>query len=147
MVGQISVPTNFPQGTLQGEFQRLYLPSANNKNQTGLLPSDMPNLFFHSHDLRYGSRAFSDVKLAATKQGKNNFVIDKLIIKSAYAQVNAQGQWQGTQKSQQTSLTGKLTTTSMGGLLKDWDVTKSLVDGKGNVDFDLQWSGYLTTQM
>lgn len=139
-LGNLMVPYNFPKGVLTATFGHLYLPAPDKKSSFNLQPSSIPALDFSCQDFRFGEKNIGAVTLKATPFA-NTLRIDQVTARSNDLNFRASGNWQMFNKAQRTDLNGQLTTGSLGSLLKNWNITQSVVGASGASSFSLNWSG------
>lgn len=139
MDGQLTIPHTYPHGTIVGNFKQLYL-SSGGKQKTTLNPKDVPALTVTCDDFRYGNRKFGQVSLQV-EPAVSSLQIKQFDIRSPSYNLKATGKWSGSGSKQQSMLEGVLVTSNIGAVLRDWNATKSLVGGNGDVHFQLQWPG------
>ncbi|MCK4608115.1 MAG: TIGR02099 family protein [Gammaproteobacteria bacterium] len=145
IVGQLSVPDDFPNRTLHAKFDKLYLRSNKNKSKAmhkkspKFLPGDIPPLALTSRDFRYNGTQYGKVELELIPHG-NNLRISKLAIHAPLYTLIVSGEWQllapGKEKS---SLYGNLQTNNLGGVLQAWTGSNNIDKGVGNMTFTVHW--------
>lgn len=141
IAGDLTIPRNFPLGTVIAKLQYLNLPSDNKDQKNNLTPDDVPNINLSSDSVRYGDKNLGQVQMNLTKQN-HRLLINSLHAGNESYDLTASGVWTGTTTASQTSsLTGQLIPKNLGSMLQDWSVTKSLVGGDGSINFNLNWAG------
>lgn len=138
LAGELIVPTNFSKGTLQAHMQRCVIGKGQSETTMNLLPRDVPALDISCADFRYLNKDLGAIDIS-TISDQNSMRINRFNIKGTGFNLTSSGQWQVNGGKQRTTISGELNTQDLGAMLKKWDVTDSLVGGKGNAGFTLSW--------
>jgi uncharacterized protein (TIGR02099 family) len=139
MQGKIFFPLAFG-AQIQGVFQKLYLDSSQGQQNTAALkPQDLAPLHFTIDDFRYANKKFNRVEFITQPQQPRGLAINKVNITDSKFNLTASGNWGLVDNKQQTTLRGKISSTDVGGLLQQLELTDNLVGGRGEADFVLNW--------
>ncbi|CAL7964309.1 conserved hypothetical protein [Gammaproteobacteria bacterium] len=125
---------------IQGVFQKLYLDSGKEQQNTAVLkPQDLAPLHFTIDDFRYDNKKFNRVEFVTQPQQPKGLEISKITITDPKFNLTASGNWVSAGDKQQTTLRGKISSVDIGGLLQQLKLTDDLIGGKGEADFSLKW--------
>lgn len=126
---------------IQGVFHRLYLNSGKEQQKTAVLkPQDLAPLHFIINDFRYDNRKFNRIEFVTQPQLQpKRLEIVKINITDPKFGLTASGNWIATGEKQQTTLSGKISSVDIGGLLQQLELTGDVIGGKGEANFALKW--------
>lgn len=131
--GKIIVPHDHRQLWMMN-FSYLRWPKSENSNQKSIDPGKIPPLRIHSENTWYGDQDLGRVYFESQSES-NIMKIKHLLIATRYFHMDAVGEWTSYYKKWR----GKLTTSDLGLLLKQYHITQALEGSKGSADFDLEW--------
>lgn len=123
---------------IRGVFKKLYI-TEKQQNSSMFKPDKLSSLDFKINSFRYNDRYFNGVELIAEHK-PNGLKINKFVINDEAFHVEADGDWILSGDGQFSRFRGKLTSSNFGDLLKQWDLTSSMVDGIGAANFILRWA-------
>lgn len=138
--GVLSIPHNLSQETVIVNLQKLYLPDAVTKKDTGFNPKNIPRLHVVINDLRYGNKALGKLEVQTQPAGSGLQVM-RLLISAENFILEGTGKWMQVDKGMQSFLQGKCTSRNTGDALKQLHFTESLAKGSGILTFALEWHG------
>ena len=112
----------------------------NGDKKSPVTPTDFPNIDINSKALLIGESRLG--KLTLQLRQKNKGVVIKLLtLTSARDNFKAQGAWELKDGQSITGLSGKLSSESLGSLLKETNLTDKLNETPVEIGFDLNWPG------
>ena len=153
-VGEISSPVitghyDIPD-RLDGEnkislnLDSLRLPAVgeqlSSEKKSPVKPTDFPNIDINSKALLIGESRLGQLTLQLREKSKG-VIIKLLSLTSDRDNFKAQGVWEIKDGQSLTGLRGKLSSESLGSLLKETDLTDKLNETPVEIDFDLNWPG------
>jgi uncharacterized protein (TIGR02099 family) len=140
VLGHLFIPHDHQQAW-RGNFARLYLLSGKHNDSTAAIdPRHLPSLNLSIDDFHYNKMMLGKVTVK-TSSIPAGMQINAFNVMSPLVNIQAVGTWQMINNKAQTALQGKLTSTDLGTVLKNWQITQVLVDGKGGANFSLAWPG------
>jgi uncharacterized protein YhdP len=102
-------------------------------------PRRIPSVAFHSADTVWDERQFGDVA-ASLQKLDDGIALTSLAVTGSNFAVKARGEWRG--RDQGTGrIQGSLTSTDVGGTLKQLGYAAVIEAKSGKMDFDLRWAG------
>ena len=126
---------------LRARFTKLVLPAfKKTKKGNNVDLTDLPSLELLCDRLIYDSHDLGMVQLSLTNSPSYT-EIKKLNIQSPQFDLALKGQWKHSAKKETTAIQGTLRSYSLGELLKQWHISKTLSDGQGGGTFRLNWLG------
>jgi uncharacterized protein (TIGR02099 family) len=140
VVGQVKIPFNLREQTIQGNFEHFYVvPFVGKQDKSKIDPKDLPALSISCNDMRYGEVNLGRVVLNGVPS-KTGEIIKELRIESAAVELNATGEWSLRDRQYRSHLQGNAVTTQISNLLSEWGFhSKNLVGSTGKASFDLSW--------
>ncbi|MEO8401211.1 MAG: YhdP family protein, partial [Gammaproteobacteria bacterium] len=140
MSGQIIIPASSGQ-MIQARFQRLFFsPQSRPSGTNTLSPRGLPPISFVGDDVRYGDASLGRLTLNLVP-GQNGLVIRQLYLNSPAYQLNATGDWSGSNPGG-SRLHGSVTTANVSKLLTAWGfASTNLIGSDASAQFDLAWPG------
>ncbi|EKE01956.1 MAG: hypothetical protein ACD_21C00015G0003 [uncultured bacterium] len=133
----------FPGGVgeqIQGNFQKFYYNfSKEQQSLATVKPQELLPMHFIINDFRYGNKKLSRVEFS-TQHLPTGLKIDKFAIDDPNFNLNASGDWLMVGDAQQSFLRGWMSSSNIGELLKQLELTNDLIGGKGEANFSLKWS-------
>jgi len=145
ILGRYEVPDSLAGGNkISLDLETLKLPSNEGHAYSGkkspVNPSDIPNIDISSKELFIGTSKLGKLKLQL-RQKDSGMVIKTLFLKSDRDDFKASGAWEVNNGQSITGLNGRLSSKSLGSLLKDTDITRKLKGAPVDIYFDLNWLG------
>lgn len=140
IVGNLLIPFSGLNRQIRGTFAKIYITESSKKQITEIKPQSVPPLSIEINDFHYGEKNLGKVEFA-TEPLVNSMQIKRLAITTSEFAINANGNWSGVKKSQQTTLAGKFSSQDIGAMLKRLDIASSLIGGNTAVNFELNWLG------
>ncbi len=122
---------------IKGDFKKLRFSEGNQK-MSGLKPQDLPPLNLKIGNLHYGSKQFNNVVFVSERQARG-IKVNKVNFSGPRFSVSGSGDWLVAEKQQNSVFQGKISSNDVGGLLKQWDLTSSMLGGNGEANFVLRW--------
>ena len=154
VAGTIQLPgTQDPSAPWDLQFERLKFTEAPDKPpgdaQPGAAgraaaakkidPRAIPAIEFHAAELAWDDRQFGDVR-ATIRKVDDGVILEQLTATGASWSANAVGQWRG-QDGGTSRITGTISSTDVGGTLKELGFAAVLQAKTGHVEFDMTWPG------
>jgi len=112
----------------------------NGDKKSPVNPTDFPNIDINSKALLIGESRLGKLTLQLRQKSKG-VIIKLLTLTSARDNFKAQGAWELKGGQSLTGLSGKLSSESLGSLLKETELTDKLNGAPVEIDFDLNWPG------
>lgn len=137
--GHIIIPHDYPHGTAQAFFQKLYFVSSKQHLAT-IKPTDIPAIHLEINDFHYNGIPFGKVDFISTPIA-NGVAVQKLNFGTNNYNLSATGNWLMLGNGQQSNLKGSIFSQDIGQLLRQWGLAGSMAGGRGGVDFSLSWPG------
>jgi uncharacterized protein (TIGR02099 family) len=145
ITGRYEIPDSLDgDNKISLDLESLRLPPVgeqiNSNKKLPVNPTDFPNIDINSKELLIGESQLGKLRLQLRQKSKG-VVIQLLSLKSARDDFNAKGTWEVNDGQSLTGLNGKLSSKSLGSLLKDTELTSKLKGAPVEVNFDLNWPG------
>jgi uncharacterized protein (TIGR02099 family) len=102
-------------------------------------PRSIPPMDFHAAELTWDDRQFGDVR-ATLRKLDDGVSLSQLTVFNATWGANATGEWRGRDGGT-SRIRGTITSTDVGGTLKDLGFAPVLQAKSGHLEFDMGWSG------
>jgi len=102
-------------------------------------PRDIPAIIFHAGDLTWGDRQFGEVRASLVKVD-DGVRLKELTASSPLWTANATGEWRGKDAGN-AHIEGTISSTDVGGTLKQLGFDAVMEAKTGHVDFDMNWAG------
>lgn len=135
--GDIEIPNEFPKLPLRAKLSSVTLDNLNSTST--MKPSQIPNLQLNIANLKLKNRIFKNVHLSVVPQGKQLW-IKQLTIKEPLFALSASGIWRELNNyGQNTSIQGSMNSSNIGAVLNQLHITDNMVQGAGNIQFNLSW--------
>lgn len=105
---------------------------------SSIQPKQLPNIEAQIRRLSIDTITLHNLYLSARSQD-NQFFIDKLTSFSDYFSASLSGKWQVINDNQQTTLSGRLSSSDVGGMLKQWQFDSGIKQSPGTMDVNFAW--------
>lgn len=144
LVGRYSIPFNAnSKEIIKLDLEKLVLPqfdSSGEQADVDFDPRKIPSIDLNIKHLSMGGANFGSLQLEAKKTQKG-LSINKFLLSSKRDQLQASGRWETTKKGQITEFKGQLKSDSLGGLLRDADLSDDLEGAPVTLTFNFDWLG------
>ncbi|PHS73750.1 MAG: TIGR02099 family protein [Cycloclasticus sp.] len=145
IIGQYHLPDELSANKrITLELKALYLPETEtielDEKRSPLSPDNIPNVDLRSEKFFIGESNLGQLELQL-RQKDNGMIIQKLSLNSERDELIANGAWEIQDGQSRTGLIGKLSSKSLGSLLKETGITSKLKDAPTDINFDLHWPG------
>ena len=107
-------------------------------------PRNIPSIDFHAADLIWDDRHFGDVKATLVKLD-DGIGLSQLNVAGTDFSANATGEWRGKDAGI-ARIEGTISSTDVGGTLKQLGYADVIEAKTGKMDFDISWSGAPTAE-
>lgn len=135
--GQVIIPNTFPKSPIQAKLASLILDDL--KTNSNTKPGDIPPLDLTVDNLKIKEKTLKNFQLKVVPEGKQLW-IKQIMIKEPLFNLNASGWWRELGNHiQNTSLQGEMKSSNIGAVLNQLQITDNMVQGMGNIQFNLSW--------
>lgn len=139
MVGHLTLPKMWPQGTFTAKLDRLNLNTFKMGHATGtLFPRDLPSLDWQVNNFQYAAYHFDRVRVQADRD-LHALRLKRLEFAASDYALTAKGTWQQEGGKNKTQLQGQIISDDFGRLLSSQHYTDMLKEGRGTMSFALSW--------
>ncbi|WP_026376644.1 YhdP family protein [Aestuariibacter salexigens] len=103
-------------------------------------PESLPPIRLECRSCSVFGYELGNVSLRAVK-AESGLAIERLLIQSAHAKLDASGDWLLSEQVNSTHLSGTLESSDFGQFLQGFDLQAGIKDSEADFNFDLSWSG------
>ncbi len=127
--------------SLTGEFERLIMPDPVGAGVTmETNPADLPEMRFYSKEFSYLGLDLGETRIEGYPV-ENGFHIDSIEAKSSQFELSASGDWTRDAQGDRSDFNIRLSSESLGAVLKALDISSAMQGGQTVVHFDAWWNG------
>lgn len=142
--GSLYLPTS-KNKQLQFAFQYLKLnanqiDNENNNSKALIKDHDRIPISFTAENLTYEDAWFGETSFRLLPK-PYGYEIQELIIKNKASRLDASGEWRMTEGTETSHLVGELLSDNMSQTFAQWGFSSAMQEGKGRIQFNLQWPG------
>lgn len=142
--GRVVLPTS-KNNQLQFSFQYLKLSSKQieieNRTANDLLKSlERVPIVFNAQSLTFDDAWFGETNFRLLPKAYG-YEIQDLSLKNKTSRLEGNGEWRMTEGTESSHITGEILSDNMSQTFAQWGFTSAMQEGKGRIQFNLQWPG------